>query len=204
MKKIITFLSVVSMLLATSIPSFAAEPAQKYNDEVPELSEEKKDALNEWVAYNEQTKQYTIKAGAERVLDEDDYDLLDMYITATNKALEVVDFSTGEVSIVSPDEEGYGISLAYTEGVDKIEFHWWGATVYMSKTTILNIGVGVTIAGIFVPHAVIAKILSALGASTALVPGGIAFDYNYILAGISTLHPGLSLVFHATCNYRWQ
>lgn len=60
------------------------------------------------------------------------------------------------------------------------------------------------IGGIWIPEPLVTKILATLGVVIALCPGGIAFDYNYILAGISSLVPGISLSFLAVRNVRFQ
>ena len=108
--------------------------------------------------------------------------------------------------MVSPENEVTSELLArsYNEGVTKIDFYWWGVTIYLSKTAINVIGTGISIGGILIPETVVSKILSTLGAVVTLCPGGIAFDYNYIAAGISCLVPGMSILFPAVSNIRWQ
>lgn len=154
--------------------------------------------------YDDSTKEFSIKEGAKAALSKSDYTLLNTCITVTNSNLQKADFSSAKVFVVSPEQEGKEISFYYSDGVTKIEFHWWGATIYLSESTIESIGKGVTIGGIWIPHPIVSKILSTLGVVITSCPGGIAFDYNYILAGITSLVPGTKLLFSAISNIRWQ
>jgi hypothetical protein len=71
----------------------------------------------------------------------------------------------------------------FTEGVTKVEAHWWGISVYLSKTTVQAIGGGIAIGGIWIPEPVVSKVLATLGVVVALCPGGIAFDWYAPPAG---------------------
>lgn len=202
-KKIICAILSMVLVFTISIPALAAE--NKTLNTVPPLSQEEKVALNQWVSYSDDNMQYVIKSGAKSALSDEEYRVLSHYITVTNSNISKADFSTNEVFIVAPEEEfQYVNARAYNEGVTKIEFHWWGASIYLSKTTIMTIGAGITIGGIWIPEGVVTKILATVGVVIALCPGGIAFDYNYIAAGISNLVPGMSILFPAVSNIRWQ
>lgn len=215
MKKIVSlFLSLV-MVLSLSATAFAADYTSVDPDdfatlkETPALTESQKSEMNRWVSYDSDNNQFLIKDGAHEVLDEADYALLNRCIAVTNSNLSRADFSSGEVSVATPDDENFTSGLLkaprkYSEGVTKIVFHWWGASIYLSKTTINLIGGGVAIGGIWVPEPVVSKVLATLGVIGTLCPGGIAFDYNYIAAGISSLVPGMSIFFPAVRNIRWQ
>lgn len=205
MKKIISLLLSLVLVFSLSVPALAADQSNNNTlSETPALTQQQKELLNEWVGYDDSTKEFSIKEGAKATLSESDYTLLNTCITVTNSNLKKADFSSGEVFVVSPEQEGQEISLYYSEGVTKIEFHWWGATIYLSKSTINLIGAGVSIGGIWVPEPIVSKVLATLGVVVALCPGGIAFDYNYILAGITSLIPGTDIVFSAISNVRWQ
>ena len=203
------------MVLSLSVTAFAADSSIDTSKQVsalegaPVLSQKQKARLNDWVIYDETTAQFLPVDGAEGALDKEEYSLLILCITTANKNLAKADFVSGEVSIVLPEQENFSSfqtqsSRAYSEGVTKIEFHWWGATIYLSKTTINYIGGGIAIGGIWVPEPIVSKILATLGVIGTLVPGGIAFDYNFILAGIGALLPGMSITFPAVTNVRWQ
>lgn len=205
LRSIVSFALAAIMVFSTGTSALAAEKNNTLK-ETPMLSESKKASLNEWVTYDTTSNEFMIKEGAKGVLEDTDYTLLESCLEITNSNIAMADFSSGEVFVVAPENEG-GAHIAaarYSEGVTKIDFHWWGATIYLSKTTINLIGGGVTIGGIWIPEPVVSKILSTLGVVIALCPGGIAFDYNYIAAGISSLVPGMSILFPAVSNIRWQ
>lgn len=51
--------------------------------------------------------------------------------------------------------------------------------IFLSQTTLRNLGAGAAIAGIWIPATWIARALSTLGVGgTTLVPHGIAFEYH--------------------------
>lgn len=210
LKKLLSMALAAIMVMGMGTTAFAAEkttPPAEGNTLIstPVLTESQKNLLNDWVSYDDGTKQFSIKQNAETALTNTDYLLLENCILITNQNIEKADFSSNEIYVVSPENEGVKTSTrAFSEGVTKIEFHWWGATIYLSKSTINVIGSGVAIGGIWVPEPLVSKILSTLGVIVALCPGGIAFDYNYIAAGISALVPGTALFFSAVSNTRWQ
>lgn len=172
---------------------------------LPSLSEEKNIKLNEWVIYNEKEKQFKIKIEAKDKLNNMDYNLLEDYLNNTNSTIEKLDFSKGDVFVISPEEDIEMTERAkYNRGVTKINFYWWGARVYLSKTTINRIGYGTTIGGIWIPEPHVSKIVATVGVVASVCLGGIVFDYNYIAAGINKLIPGTKLVYRAVRNIRWQ
>ena len=208
--KLISFILMLSIGMSLSVPVFASENitgelSSNTIESTPVITETQKNHLKGWVDYNEDTKQFFIKGNANKALSEKEYSLLENSISITNKNIAKADFSTNQIVVVSPENENSQISSrAYTEGVTKIEFHWWGARIYLSKTTVNLIGGGVTIGGIWVPEPIVSKILATLGVVVAFCPGGIVFDYNYIAAGINTLVPGSQLIFSAVSNIRFQ
>lgn len=208
--KTLSFILTLSIGMGLSVPTFASENITREQprntiESTPFITETQKNRLNEWVDYNENTKQFFIKSNANKVISEKDYSLLENSISITNQNIAKADFSTNQIVVISPKNESPKISTrAFKEGVTKIEFHWWGATIYLSKSTINVIGGGVAIGGIWIPEPLVSKILSTLGVGIALCPGGIAFDYNYIAAGINVLIPGSQLIFSAVRNVRWQ
>ena len=199
------FMLVTMMTFSSTISAFAAEKENTLNA-TPILSQEQINTFNKWVTYDDEANQFLVKTGAKDALGQSDYELLNKCLAITNSNIAMADFASGEVFVVSPENERTTALLArsYNEGVTKIDFHWWGATIYLSKTTIHVIGAGVTIGGIWIPEPVVSKILSTLGVVVTLCPGGIAFDYNYVAAGISNLVPGMSIFFPAVSNMRWQ
>lgn len=205
LRSFMAFMLLTMMIFSSTISAFAAGKENTLKT-TPILSQAQINDFNEWVTYDDESNQFLVKTGAKDILEQSDYELLDKCLAVTNSNIAMADFSSGEIFVVSPEDEGRAISLAarYNEGVTKIVFHWWGATIYLSKTTINVIGAGVSIGGIWIPEPVVSKILSTLGVVVALCPGGIVFDYNYIAAGIGSLVPGMSIFFPAVSNIRWQ
>jgi hypothetical protein len=205
LRSFMAFMLITMMMFSSTTTVFAAEKANTLK-ETPTLSQTQKNTLNEWVTYDDEANKFLIKTGAQDALAQSDYALLNECLAVTNSNIAMADFSSGEVFVVSPQDEGrteFAVA-SFNEGVTKIDFHWWGATIYLSKTTINLIGAGVSVGGIWIPEPLVSKILSTLGVAVALCPGGIAFDYNYIKAGIGELIPGSKLIFPAVSNIRWQ
>ncbi|MCX7885114.1 MAG: hypothetical protein N2448_08815 [Caloramator sp.] len=205
LRSLMAFILVTMIMFSSTVSAFAAKKENTLKA-TPTLSQEQINAFNEWVTYDDEANQFLIKAGAKDALGQSNYELLNKCLAVTNSNIAIADFASGEVFVVPPEDEGTTASLAthYNEGITKIHFHWWGATIYLSKTTINVIGAGITIGGIWIPEPVVSKILSTLGVVVGLCPGGIAFDYNYITAGIGKLVPGMSIFFPAVSNIRWQ
>ena len=56
--------------------------------------------------------------------------------------------------------------------------YWWGSRVWLSRTTIRNIGEGVGLAGIWIPKHVIAASVATMGWALTKVPGGVVFNWT--------------------------
>ncbi|MFY0521436.1 hypothetical protein ACOMCU_27005 [Lysinibacillus sp. UGB7] len=48
-------------------------------------------------------------------------------------------------------------AAAFVNGKTDVDFHWWGATVYLSRNTLIGIGGGIAIAGLWIPELVVSK-----------------------------------------------
>lgn len=62
--------------------------------------------------------------------------------------------------------------------------YWWGLRIGLSKNTVNNIGSGVTIAGIWIPHPVVKGVVATLGVIIGRCPGGIVFNSTPGLASV--------------------
>lgn len=71
----------------------------------PNLTQRQKAEMNHWVSYDEASKQFFVKDGARDALGEEDYALLHTGITSMNFNLTRVDFSRGEVTVTTPEQE---------------------------------------------------------------------------------------------------
>lgn len=196
-----SFLLAVTLLLSSSLPVFAAEQNNVLKL-TPNITQEQKDRFNDWVGYNNNVQEFFVKEGAENVLTESEYELLNTCLSITNENIEAADFKSGEAFIITPEQEEYYGSIstrAYHEGVTKVDFHWWGVTIYLSKSTINNFGDGLSIASIFIPHPVISAVASISGFVEGKFPGGVAFDVTF--ANLATMS---SNPLKAISNLRWQ
>lgn len=94
----------------------------------------------------------------------------------------------------SQEDQIHAEERGISGGVTKVDFSWNKATIYLSKETLATAAGGVTVAGIFVPEAVVSNVLTAVGALGSIavsnhVERGVIFDVNYAELGISVLVP---------------
>lgn len=72
----------------------------------------------------------------------------------------------------------------YVEGVNKrVKVNWHTDRIYMSKRTVKNIGIGATVAGIWIPGVAVSGMLATAGVGIMEVPGGIYFEYDRLFSG---------------------
>ncbi|SDM61296.1 hypothetical protein SAMN04488137_1027 [Fictibacillus solisalsi] len=84
------------------------------------------------------------------------------------------------------------IAMAFTNGVNKVTWHWWGARIYISRNTVRYVANRDAIGGIWVPHPIMSKAASTLGVIYFMCPGGIRFDvsaWNIVRSAIGTIIP---------------
>lgn len=81
------------------------------------------------------------------------------------------------------------ITPYFQPGRNGIEYHWWGVKVLLSQGTLKAIGLGVSIAGLWIPEPVVSKIAGSLGIVAAAAPGGIWADYSYAQFALITVTP---------------
>lgn len=208
-KIILILLLSITMTSSIATTGFASEITPKNNTiKETKLINEKDvlEKLDNFVCYDNATKSFSIKDGAKESLTDKEYETLSNCIKTTNYNISIADFSTGEVNVVSPTgEKSQSISdRSYNEGVTKIDFYWWGAAIYLSKSTIQYASGGIAIAGIWIPEPVVSKIVASVGVIGSLCPGGIYFEYNYIKAGITFLASGMNIGFSGVQNIRFQ
>lgn len=135
-KKILSLLLALTMVMSIGTTTFAAVEYHEGTDvyqkntlkETPFLTVVEKENFSKWVAYNEETRIFYIKDGATKNLSNSEYNKLSECLKNTNFNIKNADFSSGEISVVTPaDEKNISQSKttrAYVEGVTKIEFHW--------------------------------------------------------------------------------
>lgn len=72
----------------------------------------------------------------------------------------------------------------FKNGSNYVHVYWWGLRIGLSKNTVNNIGSGVTIAGIWIPHPVVKGVVATLGVIIGRCPGGIVFNSTPGLASV--------------------
>lgn len=216
LKKSLTFIFAFLLIVSFSLPAFASESeiSTKITKNTTAISESQKVDYSKYVFYDSSSNKYILKDSAKFELNPIEYNFIKNSIDNTNSVLSEADLESSEVSIITPDQEKYSnLRLKatkarkhskYHNGVTKVDFHWWGVTVYLSKYTVRRIGNGVTVAGIWIPNKLAGKIVSTLGVAYSNCPGGIAFNYSYAAAGISKLMGGSLVTWGAVSNIHWQ
>lgn len=130
----------------------------------------------------------------ENVLSEVDINQVVAQVNATNNQLQAskteVNNST-QINAVDPSGTEYVVKPVFSrgEGTTSVTFHWNYARVKLSLTSIKNIGSGMSVGGLFIPHPIVSKACSLLGIAIGRVTSGIWFDYNYF-NGILTGNAG--------------
>lgn len=85
-------------------------------------------------------------------------------------------FRTPDSALVEdPGQDGVQL---FAEGKNDVEYHWWGARIYLSKTTVNAVGAGMTIGGLWIPEPLLSKVFATLGVVVGLSPHGVQFDIN--------------------------
>lgn len=198
MKKSLKYLCLLSLsslvFINTSFPLAetvkADELATVAKSKEYTLSEEQKNRLDKYV-FLDDSNHFAIDENASFELSDFEYNLLKTKVAETNATIDSIKLSQNEHKVVSRDsitviqevKEVNRSSLAFRssgfrEGVNAIRFYWWGARIWLSKTTVNAIGGGIAIGGIWVPEPFISKILATVGVVIGLCPGGIVFNYT--------------------------
>lgn len=160
--------------------------------------------FNPYVSLDKNNNQFIIDKEAKIDLTKEEYAKLEINIKKTNQVLKSTDKNQVQFVIIDPKSQAGNVKVAFTEGETKVEFYWWGARFFISKTNLVYMGSGITIAGIWIPQVFVARVVSTLGVIITQAPGGIWFDYNFWIAGITSLFPGMPFVFAAVTDFGWQ
>ena len=205
MKKISSSLIAVAILSSMIAPnSFAASPNETQKLPLPqqETSQQQLDETyfyensslyNQYIVFNSQQQKYALTDDAKLKLDSEVLEALENQLIQTNSFIKetVINNSENDEIVFSNPQQpqltetlnNTGIvtmATKYKEGVNKIVYHWWGTSVYVSKKTINNIGTGVTIGGIWMPASLLKPVVATLGVVLGKLPGGIIFDRVYV------------------------
>ena len=149
-----------------------------------------------YVALDAENYQYYLVENAVDELTEHEYNALSAMINDTNSMTSQISVQENE-TIFTADKEititqytedsgaprSYAASEPqYNEGINQVQVYWWGVRVWLSGSTVRNIGQGVTIAGIWIPEPLVSKVLATAGVVLSVAPGGIVFNTSPHLA----------------------
>ncbi|MHD0398409.1 hypothetical protein ACY2DA_11255 [Staphylococcus simulans] len=131
---------------------------------------------------------YSVDESAQRELDKQEYKALVTHVDSINKLVRETWENANaqeknEIDIVDPKENdisNYAAKAKYKEGVTKVTFHWWGAKIYIKKSHLRNVGKGLTVGGIWIPHKILSKVAATGGVILASAPGGIIINRTYV------------------------
>lgn len=99
-------------------------------------------------------------------------------IKITNK--EQIHYSSNKVVVTTKPKLDPNNPFRYAEGIDAIDFYWWGMDIWLSKTTLNRaIKTGVIIGGIVIAKHKVLAALQILGVWGGPIPGGIYMKVHY-------------------------
>lgn len=179
--------TLVAITLSSIIPTYhvSADESKKNAGNSATFENSNQAFLSNFVALNDEGNQYYLKDNAENSLTKEQYQYLTSQVNENNMYIKELlnNNSSDDINIVTPakNESKNKINMLaarakYKNGVNKVDVHWWGFRVYISKGVIRKIGNGATVGGIWIPHAVVSKVVATLGVGLSVVPGGVRFD----------------------------
>ncbi|EAE6687546.1 hypothetical protein BG028_14855 [Listeria monocytogenes] len=145
------------IVYATTYEQSESEYQQKDDNFDANLTETDTRIAERYIAFNSELKQYVISPAINTELSKDKVAIIDSQVEITNKQINLSQKDSNiNITAVNPKgtDEVVKNTLLRGAGVNSIKFHWNYARVKISKSTLKNIGTGMTL-------------------------GGIWFDYNY-------------------------
>lgn len=128
-------------------------------------------------------ERFVLDVSAGSVLTAEEIDQVRALLAGTNTQLDslqrkgtpLVPVLTSPGSATSDEIQAF----AFKEGVTKVEAHWYGLRVWVSRTTLGVVGGGVGIAGIWIPEPIVSKVVATIGIAVGtFAPGGVVFNYT--------------------------
>ncbi|WP_342558102.1 hypothetical protein [Metasolibacillus sp. FSL K6-0083] len=134
---------------------------------------------------------YFLNGRASVELTSVEYDKLELIISHANNVIQEFSSTTEfELEILSPQEslnqltgnQSLIAQAVYIEGVTKVDFHWWGVKIYLSRTDANKAAMfGLGVAGIWIPSKVLTTVALGLGiAGSQPIPGGIWIEQYWV------------------------
>lgn len=191
-KMIVYFLSFV--MLITSLSAFSLEHNAKANtlennkEYSEEYFEDNSEVYDKYINFDNSTLTYSVNRSAQKALEYKEYKALVNHVDSVNNTVKETwnNANTSEkkeIDIVDPKgetESDFTTEAKYKEGVTKVTFHWWGAKIYIKKSHLRNLGKGLTVGGIWIPHKVVSKVAATGGVILASAQGGIIINRTHV------------------------
>lgn len=196
MKKVFKYIFLTSAVslcinvgLSPAVTVKADEPAKMLESDSRTLSEEQINRLDKYVSLDD-LNHFVIDEKASSDLSNFEYDLLKTKVAEANTKIDSIKLAQNEHTVVSQDSvtvvqevselnnSSFAFRSTFKEGKNAVQLYWWGARVWLSKSSVNFIGAGITIGGIWVPEPFVSKILATVGVVIGLCPGGIVFNYT--------------------------
>lgn len=188
-KKGVGYTVITSMLLTSAVLPFSNASASELDNQENTvaiqqqanpsiLSDYEINLLDPYVNFDFAGKTFSISSEANTELSPELYNKLDNQISLANAQIQQLDLNSQAQAQIPQ-----AMAAAYVNGKTDIDFHWWGATVYLSRNTLIGLGGGIAIGGLWIPEPVVSKVLGSLGialGTAASITGGVKFDYKYI------------------------
>lgn len=171
------------------------------------LTQKEISKFNQYVSLRD--GQFSIDNIAKKDLSDSEYEKLEFNINKNNQIINEI--NKDSIMIVDPKKQEvnaksnniFAAATTYHEGVTKCDMYWWGARIYLSKTVVNNLGNGIGFGMIWIPEAIVTKIIASIGFALALCPGGVIIDCNLWLAGWNFISP-IDVPLNACTFYGWQ
>lgn len=188
-KTIITSVTLISLFISNSFVLSVFADTSIYQTETIAQNNYNTyiNKLDKYVSLDKDKLQFSISDEAKGELTNQEYRFLLDRVNETNKIYSNID-KTKDVTISTENktiiiQENIDMSVpsarsSYKEGKTDIKGYWWGSRVWLSRTTIRNIGEGVGLAGIWIPKHVIAASVATMGWALTKVPGGVVFNWT--------------------------
>jgi len=149
LRKIISLVLVLTMSLAISLPAFAAENSSSTTAPLI-LSNEIVAKADPYIALSKSGNFYISNVTKlQTILTAEEYSVVTLQLENTNKSTPKSNISINQkeksITISSSESTNASIRATSKEGVNKVEWIWFGIRIYLSKTTvnhILNLQVG--------------------------------------------------------------
>lgn len=187
-----------------------SKPLNEFTEKEKSLYTEARDRMDGLITQENGQYRLATKSHDEIGLSKTVFEYFKSLMTSANesiKDLDIVQIADKRFILSDPKAIDSVVRLKSSSetsagGVNKVEVTWYGFDVYLSNTTIKNIGHGgelVALVAAFLPDPTATKVLAAAGAGCALVSGFLATNYPQgIIVGVAHPVPTMCIPFSLT------